>query len=98
MFFKKKKVNEQEVIEQVVEPVVEEEKPKDAIEEWGYNGKAIVNGYVIRAVRQWNLNNPKNIIPEEELKKLLTGLKMVFTGVLPEKAIATYEEYIKKEG
>lgn len=97
MFFKKKKVVEPEITE-VVEQVTEESKPRDAIEEWGTNGRAVVNGYVIKAFRMWNFNHSNNPIQDGELDKLLIGLQMAFTSTTPQKAVSLYEEYNNAKG
>lgn len=94
MFFKKKKK-----VEEVVEPVevVEEQRVPDAIESWGTNGKEIVCGYILKASRMWNYNNPNKLISDEVMDQLMTGLRMAFTSIPPEKAIALFEKYSQKE-
>ena len=94
MFFKKKRVEESKTKD--VAPV--EEKPRDAIEEWGANGKAVVTGYVLKGCRMWNFNHPEDVISESELEKLLLGMKMAFSSTPPEKAVALYEDHISREG
>ena len=81
MFFSKKKKNEP-VIEVPAEQVVEL-KPRDAIEEWGDHGKEIVTGYILKAQRMWNFNNPNKLIPDESMDQLFVGLKMAFTSTPP---------------
>ena len=95
MFFSKKKKNEP-VIEVPAEQVVEL-KPRDAIEEWGDHGKEIVTGYILKAQRMWNFNNPNKLIPDESMDQLFVGLKMAFTSTPPQKAIALCEEVNKQE-